>query len=653
MIEEVQGRLSDPIDDKPFQKYIHVSKYSRFIEDEKRRETWGETVSRYMDHIVWHLKENVGYELPEGIREDIFQYIYNQDIMPSMRAMMTAGPALKRSGIAAYNCSYTPIDDPRAFDEILYILSHGSGVGFSVESKYTNKLPVVPKNLRDIKYTIVVEDSKEGWAKSFRKLLDLLWTGCIPKWDVSLVRPEGAPLKTFGGYASGPGPLVELFEFTVNIFKQAQGKKLRPIQVFDIVCMVGNSIVSGGVRRSALICLTDILDQEMAEAKSGMWYLEENTPWRRMANISAAYEKKPSMETFVKEWTTLFNNKSGERGIFNRVAAQQQSAKSGRRDSNQDFGTNPCGEIFLRPQGFCNLSEIVVREDDTLEDLIWKTRLATILGTIQSTITNFPYLRDVWKKNAEEERLLGVSLTGIFSNQLFTSTDNNDPRYNAVVLKQASIKENEKWAKEFGINTSAAITCIKPSGTVSLLNGTSAGLHPWYDEYYIRSVRGNNVEPMTQFMKDAGIPNEPDLQHKNTQTVFYFPAKAPEGAITRRDLNALEHLEYWRVFRENWCEHNPSITIQIKDHEWLEVADWVYKHFDDIGGISFLPYDSGSYKQAPFQVCDKETYERLTEQLPEMDWNQLKYYERYDSMDSSRELACSGDSCDIFDISKG
>ncbi len=634
--------FADPIETNQFRKYIHVSKYSRWLEEEKRRETWEETVHRYVDHMRNHVS-TISNKLADGVWEDIFQGIYNLKVMPSMRAMMTAGKALERSGIAAYNCSYLPIDDPRAFDEILYLLSHGTGVGFSVESQYVEKLPEVPYFLRSDIPIVYVGDSKEGWASAYRELLYCLWNGVIPDWDVSDVRPAGAPLKTFGGYASGPDPLVELFEFTINTFRKAEGRKLTPIEVFDIACMVGRSIVSGGVRRSALIALCDLDDQEMATAKYA-GFRDEN-PQRDMANISAVYDGKPEQDLFLREWANLYQSKSGERGIFNRKAARIQAKNSGIRDWNQEFGTNPCGEIFLPPNSFCNLSEPVIREDDSMTDIVEKVKLATIIGTIQASIDNFPYLRSVWKENVEKERLLGVSLTGVFSSPYLPKNSEFLKR-----LKDIARETNAEYADKLGINRSAAITCIKPSGTVSLLNGCSAGLHPWYSKYYIRSVRGNNVEPMTKFMKDEGVPNDPDLSNPENVTVFYFPMKAPDGAVVRENLTAIEHLEHWLRFKKNWCDHNPSITVQIKEEEWIQVADWVYRHFDDIGGLAFLPWDSGEYKQAPFEVTDKETYEKLVEALPEMDWDALKYYETYDSMDSSRELACSSGSCTIIDV---
>lgn len=643
----------DPIEQDAFKKYIHISKYSRFLEEEHRRETWEETVKRYVDHMDQHLAYEVGFDL-DDLRDDIFSSIYNLEAMPSMRALMTAGKALERSGISAYNCSYTPVDSIETFDEILYILTHGSGVGFSVERRYIDKLPKVP-NLIYKSYLkencIVVGDSKEGWAIALRELITSLYKGVEPWWDTWGVRPAGSPLKTFGGYASGPEPLIELFEFVCETFRKAEGRKLTPKEVFDIVCYIGRVIVSGGVRRSALICLCDLDDMEMATAKTGNW--RENYKQRDMANISAVYEGKPGLGTFLKEWANLHDSYSGERGIFNRKAAQEQARKMGYRDPDQEFGCNPCGEIILPPRSFCNLSEPVIREDDTIPDIFRKVRIATIIGTIQATIDNFPYLRSEWVENVERERLLGVSLTGIFSNKILNGTTWNDPPLGLLEdLKNYAREVNKFYSNEFGINPSAAITCVKPSGTVSLLNGCSAGLHPWYSEYYIRSVRGNNIEPMTKFMKDSGIPNEPDLQNHNV-SVFYFPMKAPEGAITRDDLTAIDHLEHWLRFKKEWTEHNPSITVQVKEHEWIEVAGWVYKHFDEVGGLSFLPYDTGSYRQAPFEITDKETYEKLKDQLPEMNWDDLKYYETYDSMDNSKELACSGaDSCAVMDVGK-
>ena len=625
-----------------YQNFIATSRYARWIEAEKRRETWAETVSRFTSNVVDNKISD------KTVVKRIEEAILNLEVMPSMRAMMTAGPALDRDNTAGYNCSFLPVDDPKAFDEAMFILLCGTGVGFSVERQYVTKLPEVPEKLYKSEDVIVVHDSKEGWAKSLRKLIALLYSGEIPTWDTSKVRPAGARLKTFGGRASGPGPLEDLFRFVIDKFKAAQGRKLSSIECHDIMCKIGDVVVVGGVRRSAMISLSNLSDDRMRHAKSGMWW--ENNSQRALANNSVAYTEKPDMETFMREWLSLVESKSGERGIFNRVAAQKQAAKNGRRDPNYDFGTNPCSEIILRPYQFCNLTEVVVRATDTLETLEEKVRIAAIIGTVQSTLTNFPYLRKIWQKNTEEERLLGVSLTGIMDNRLLNGSMNG---FGSVLerLKNVAIDTNTEWAERLGIAASTAITCVKPSGTVSQLVDSSSGIHARHSQYYIRTVRGDNKDPLTQFMKDQGIPAEPCVMKPDSTTVFSFPQKSPEGAITRNDMSAIEQLEMWLTYQRHWCEHKPSITVTVRDHEWMNVGAWVYDHFDEVSGISFLPHSDHSYQQAPYQECSKEEYEELFGNMPyKIDWSKLSDYEKEDSSKGTSTFACSSGVCEIVDL---
>ena len=627
-----------------YQAFIHKSRYAKYF-DGKGRENWDETVSRYMDNVVEPLLDSGESEENLNIAHDIEQAILGLEIMPSMRAMMTAGPALQRDNTAGYNCSYLPVDDPKAFDEAMFILLCGTGVGFSVERQYISKLPEVPDQLFDSETTIVVKDSKEGWAKAFRQLLALLWSGEIPQWDIGLVRPAGARLKTFGGRASGPGPLVDLFNFTIKVFKDAKGRKLSSIEVHDIMCKVGEIVVSGGVRRSAMISLSNLSDDRMRHAKSG-----DFPAYRYLANNSVAYTEKPDSTSFMREWMALVESGTGERGIFNREASKKQSALSGRRDPNHNFGTNPCSEIILRENQFCNLTEVVVRATDTIEDLERKVRLATILGTIQSSYTKFPYLRKVWQRNTEEERLLGVSLTGIMDNPLMTKK-NVALSKTLERLKDVAISTNAEWSKRFGIPMSAAITCVKPSGTVSQLVDSASGIHARHSPYYIRTVRGDNKDPLTQFMKDQGIPSEPCVYKPDTTTVFSFPVKAPTGAVVTSDLTAIEQLEMWLMYQRHWCEHKPSVTINVKTDEWFEVGSFVYKHFDEMSGVSFLPYDDHVYQQAPYQECTPTDYHELLELMPErIDWDKLSDYEQEDNTAAMQTLACSGDVCEIVDL---
>ena len=623
-----------------YQSFIHQSRYAKYV-DGKGRESWAETVGRYMDNVVRPKLGNDSWS------NEIEQAILGLDVMPSMRAMMTSGPALDRDNTAGYNCSYLPVDDPKSFDEAMFILLCGTGVGFSVERQFVQQLPEIPE-LFDSETTIVVRDSKEGWAKSFRQLLALLWAGEIPKWDITRVRPAGARLKTFGGRASGPGPLVELFNFSVNTFKNAQGRKLTSMECHDLMCFIGQIVVVGGVRRSAMISLSNLSDDRMRHAKSGQWW--ETAPHRALANNSVSYTEKPDIETFMREWTALVESKSGERGIFNREASKAQAAKYGRRDPDWQFGTNPCSEIILRPYQFCNLTEVVVRATDTLKDLERKVKVATILGTIQSSYTKFPYLRKVWQRNTEEERLLGVSLTGIMDNPLMTAVNSNLEKL-LDDLRNVALATNHEYADLLDIPQSAAITCVKPSGTVSQLVDSASGIHARHSPYYIRTVRGDNKDPLTQFMIDNGVPNEPCVFKGDTTTVFSFPVKSPENAITRNDMTAIEQLETWLTYQRHWCEHKPSVTISVRDDEWLDVGAFVYKHFDEMSGVSFLPHSDHTYQQAPYQDCSKEEYEDLLKTMPKkIDWNKLSEYEQEDNTKSSQTFACSGDVCEVVDI---
>ena len=623
-----------------YQQYIALSRYARWIPELNRRETWKETVDRYMTNVVSDKVSKDTYKQLEDA-------IYNLNVMPSMRAMMTAGAAMERDNTCAYNCSYLAVDDPKCFDEAMFILLCGTGVGFSVERQYISKLPEVPDELYKSDTTIVVSDSKEGWAKALRQLISLLYAGEIPKWDTHKVRPAGAKLKTFGGRASGAEPLEDLFRFTCETFEAAKGKKLSSIQSHDLMCKIGEVVVVGGVRRSAMISLSNLSDDRMRHAKSGDWFVLD--PQRGLANNSVSYTERPDMETFMREWLALVESKSGERGIFSRVASKKQAAKNGRREPDHEFGTNPCSEIILRPNQFCNLTEVVVRNDDDLDTLTNKTRLATILGTIQATYTKFPYLRKIWQRNTEEERLLGVSMTGIMDNKLVSTS--KDAKEILEQLRDVSIQTNKEFSKRLGIPQSAAITCVKPSGTVSQLVDASSGIHTRHSQFYIRTVRGDNKDPLTRFLIDSGVPAEPCVMKPDTTTVFSFPTKAPRGAVTRDDLNAIEQLEVWLMYQRHWCEHKPSVTITVREHEWLEVGAWVFKNFDEMSGVSFLPHSDHSYKQAPYQEIEQDEYKELNKLMPkDIDWEKLSEYEVEDTTVGSQTLACSGDSCEIVDI---
>jgi len=630
----------------PYQEFIHVSRYARWLEDEKRRETWTETVDRYMAFMKDHL-EAFGVKRGDEAYKSVRAAILNMDVLPSMRALMTAGPALERSHMAGYNCSFVAMDDVRAFDEIAYILMNGTGVGFSVEAKYTDQLPVVPDFLTAGR-EVDVEDSREGWADALRQVIRQLYDGEIPTWNTDKVRPAGARLKTFGGRASGPGPLVQLFEFTVETFKAASGRRLNPLEVHDLVCKIGDVVVSGGVRRSALISLSDLSNFDMAKAKSGSWW--EQNGHRALANNTAVYYERPNAELFLREWRNLIESQSGERGLLNLTGVRAMAPA--RRDSSQISGTNPCGEISLRSMGLCNLTEVVIKPDDTPSTLKQKVAIAAILGTWQSTLTDFKYVRPDWRKNAEEERLLGVSLTGIYGNK-FTN-DVHDHRLPGLLdaMKKRAVAVNEEWAARLGINVSASVTTVKPSGTVSQLTGVSSGIHPWHSEFYSRTVRGANADPVTMLMKDAGVPNEADIMAPDKTTVFSFPITAPAGAVTRANVSALEHLEMYRVYRENWAEHQVSITVTVRPEEWIDVAAWVYRNWDICAGISFLPFSEHTYKQAPYTDVTDEEFEELRGQSPTtVRFSDLVFYESEDETIGSRELACAADgSCEVVDI---
>jgi ribonucleoside-diphosphate reductase alpha chain len=639
-----KGSIADP-----YRAFIATSRYSRWLDDEGRRETWTETVDRYITFMHNHVNENHPGSIPDSFWLDARDAILNHEVMPSMRAIMTAGPALARENLAQFNCSFIAIDDPRAFDEALYILMNGVGLGFSVETEHVCQLPTVSEHFEHSGTTVVVADSKAGWARALRELIAMLYAGQIPTIDVTNVRDAGSRLKTFGGRASGPQPLVDLFDFTIGIFKNASGRKLTPIECHDIMCKIGDVVVVGGVRRSALISMSDLHDYEMAKAKVGNWW--DTVGWRRLANNSATYYTKPSVGEFLGEWGNLYESKSGERGIIN-MQGFRNSPYAPRRDMSQIQGLNPCGEILLRSKQLCNLTEVIVNPNDTLGTLQNKVRLATTLGTVQSSLTNFKYLRKIWKDNCEEERLLGVSLTGQLGHTLLNGSQGLDALGNALdKMRRSAIRKNAEIADAMGIGRSTAITTAKPSGTVSQLTASSSGMHPWYNDYYIRSVRADNKDPMTEFMKDVGIPSEPDVAAPDTTTVFYFPQKAPEGALTRNDLTAVEHLEIWKVYKQHWTEHNPSVTINVREHEWIDVANWVYNNWDDVGGISFLPYSDHVYKQAPYQDCDQTDYKRLMLDMPEdIDWSLLSAYEQEDTTTGTQALSCTAGNCEVVDI---
>ena len=641
-----------------YQEYIHLSRYARWDYSQGRRETWDETVNRYFDFFTEWLEEKHKFKLENGERTELENAVKQLKVMPSMRCLMTAGPALKKENVAGYNCSYVKVDSQRSFDEILYVLMNGTGVGFSVEEEFTNQLPVIPDELYDTDTIVVVKDSKLGWGKAFKEIISLLYGGHIPKWDVSKVRPAGAPLKTFGGRASGPEPLVDLFKFTINTFRNAVGRKLKPVECHDIVCKTAEIVVVGGVRRSALISLSDLNDREMRFAKSGQWW-EQNVQ-RALANNSVNYKEKPDVGTFMREWLSLYDSKSGERGIYNGLSAKKTVEglngryRNGdgdyirRRDPRNDFGTNPCSEIILRSREFCNLSECVVRREDTRESLQEKVRIASILGTFQSTLTEFKYLSKEWKRNCMEERLLGVSLTGIMDSPLTNGSKKGLDKL-LEELRDIAYETNKEWSEKLGIEASAAITCVKPSGTVSQLVDSASGIHARHNPYYIRTVRADNKDPLCKLMQEMGFPNEPDVTKPDHTTVFSFPMQSPAGAVCRMDMTAMEQLELWKTYSESWCEHKPSVTISVKESEWVEVASWVYENFDSISGISFLPFSEHVYRQAPYQDCTKEEYNKALKTMPKnVDWAELSKYESQDYTVASQELACAAGGCEVL-----
>ena len=631
-----------------YQNYIAISRYARWIEKENRRETWSETVERYVSYMQGRYEKLTKKKLDKKERDRWVDAITTLKVMPSMRALMTAGPALDKDNVAGFNCSYVAIDNVRTFDEIMYILMCGTGVGFSVERQYVDKLPEIAEKFHTTETVIKVRDSKIGWAKSYRELIAMLYAGQIPQFDVSLVRPAGAKLKTFGGRASGPDPLRDLFKFSIETFQKASGRKLNSIECHDIVCKIADVVVCGGVRRSALISLSNLSDIRMRDAKTGQWW--DNNPQRSYANNSVAYTEKPDIGTFMKEWVSLYDSKSGERGIFNRVASQKMATRSGRRDGEHDFGTNPCSEIVLRNKQFCNLSEVVVRPDDTEKTLKEKVEIATIFGTLQSTLSDFRYLTKQWKDNTEEERLLGVSLTGIMDNFILSGGAFNEAVLKSMLvnLKDHAIETNKKWAELLGVNQSTAITCVKPSGTVSQLVDSASGIHPRYSPYYLRTVRADKKDPLCDMMIDKGFHAEDDVMKPNDTKVIYFPMKSPVESVMRDAKSAIEQLEIWKLYQLYWCEHKPSITVYVKEEEWLQVGAWVYENFDVMSGVSFLPHSDHSYKQAPYQEVDKKTYQEwLTKTPKNINWMDLTKYEKEDTTTSSKELACTAGACEI------
>lgn len=630
-----------------YSSFIHQSRYARWLPDDNRRETWQETIARYFDFFETHLKAECGLSKSafNTVRARIEPAVLNREVMPSMRAVMTAGAALERENMAGFNCSYVAIDRPTAFDEVLYILMNGTGVGYSVESKYVAKLPTIAEDFHKTDTLITVADTKLGWAKALRELVALLYAGQIPAWDLSRLRPAGAPLKTFGGRASGPEPLNRLFQWSVDLFRRNAGRKLSTLDAHDLVCNIADIVVVGGVRRSALICLSDLNDDLMRGAKSGRWY--EEHPYRRLANISYVAEDRPPVGLFMKEWLSLYESRSGERGIFSRLAARAQAEKTGRRESDHEFGTNPCSEIILRNREVCNLTEVVIRATDTPQSLRDKIEMATILGTWQSTLINFNYLPAAWKKNIVDERLLGVSMTGIFDNPL---TYTNDQRLKTLLtaLKLTAIETNKVWADTLGINPSVAITCVKPSGTVSQLVDAASGIHPRHSEFYVRTVRMDKKDPLAKMMVELGFPHEDELMAPGSTWVFSFPQKAPDGAVTRTKLSPIEHMELWRTYHRDFCEHKPSVTISVPEDQWLAVGDWVFKHYEEISGISFLPATDHVYRQAPYQECSQSDYELLAGTMPtEVDWLKLKDYESSDHTVGTQELACAAGFCEL------
>ena len=645
-----------------YQNFIALSRYARWLPDKNRRETWKETVARYFDFMEEHLKENTSYELTSKTRKELEEAVLKLEVMPSMRALMTAGKALRLSHIAGYNCAYLSVDHPKAFDECLYILMNGTGVGFSVERQHIRKLPEIPQEVIEVEDTIVVQDSKEGWQSGYRKLISYLFDGEIPQWDLSRVRKKGERLKTFGGRASGPEPLIDLFQFSAGIFKEAAGRNLTSYECHRLMCKIAEVVVVGGVRRSALISLSNLTDERMRYAKSGRWWAD--TPELALSNNSVCYTEKPEMGIFMKEWLSLYESKSGERGIFNREAAIKQVKSIGRRESNYEFGCNPCSEIILRDGQFCNLTEVVIRAKDTQKDIARKVRLATILGTFQASLTNLKRLRRKWVANTREEALLGVSLTGIMDNSFMNGSSKgrgvsewnsgllNLPDF-LIKLKEEAVRVNNDWSKSLGINPATAITAVKPSGTVSQLVDSASGIHPRHNDYYLRRVRADSKDPIAQLMIDQGIPCEDDVMKPDSVKVFTFPMKSPEGAVLRNDKTAIEQLELWLTYQRYYCEHKPSITVSVKEHEWMQVGAWVYEHFDEVSGVSFLPHSDHTYQQAPYEDCTQKEYEALNSTMPQgMDWSLISKYELEDTTNGSKTLACTGNVCELVDLTE-
>ena len=621
-----------------YQSFIHKSRYARWLEEEKRRETWEETIARYIG--FWQERG----QLNDEDAAEVSAAIIAMEVMPSMRCLMTAGEALKRDNVAGFNCSYLHIDHPRAFDELMYVLMCGTGVGFSVERNFIAKLPEVAESFHKTNSVIVVSDSKLGWASAFRELIAMLYAGKIPNWDMGRIRPAGARLKTFGGRASGPDPLEDLFKFCVGVFQKSAGRKLTSIECHDVCCKIADIVVVGGVRRSALISLSNLSDNRMAKAKSGQWWESEGQ--RRLANNSVAYTEKPDFEAFLSEMHTMYDSKAGERGIFSRVAAKKIAARNGRRDADQDFGTNPCSEIILRSNEFCNLSEVVVREDDDLNSLKRKVRLATIIGTLQSTLTDFRYLRVRWKRNTEEEALLGVSLTGIMDHYLLSKPSTDLEKW-LTEMREVAIETNKEWAERLGVNQSVAITCVKPSGTVSQLVDSASGIHPRFSEHYIRRVRSDRKDPLAEYMEKAGFPVERDVMNDST-VVFSFPVKSPKDSVTVKQVGAMEQLKLWKAYQEHWCEHKPSVTIYYTDSEFLQVSQWIWDNFDLCSGISLLPTSDHIYQQAPYEAIDEDQYNKLVAEMPkDINWENLSQFEQEDNTTGSQELACAGGACEI------
>lgn len=630
--------MQDKLLPTQLQQYVHLSRYARWLDGPNRRESWEETVCRYTEFFAARFPDTYP-------AERINKSIMRSRTMPSMRALMTAGPALGIDEMAGFNCAYLAVDHVRAFDEILYILMCGTGVGFSVERQFINSLPTVSEDFHTSDTLITVRDSKVGWATAFRELVSMLYAGQIPMFDVSKLRPAGAKLKTFGGRASGPKPLQDLFAFTIALFKKAVGRKLNSVECHDLVCKIADVVVVGGVRRSALISLSNLSDDRMRVAKSGQWWIDNGQ--RALANNSAAYTEKPDMGIFIEEWMSLIQSKSGERGIFNRVAAKKKAAEFGRRDPNHEFGTNPCGEIILRSNGLCNLTEVVIRAGDTLDDLMDKVEVATIMGTFQSSLTNYRYVRNVWKRNAVEERLLGVSMTGIMDHELLSRPSDEAAKWLAQ-LRAHAVNVNAKWAKKIGIEPSVAITTVKPSGTVSQLVDSASGIHPRFAPFYVRTVRADKRDPLALFMRAKGFPVEDCVMKPESTDIFSFPVKGPEHAVFRNDMTAIQQLEHYMMFKKHWCEHNPSITVYVRDHEWLAVGDWVYNNFDEVGGVSFLPHTEHSYRQAPYTECTEVEFKELAAGMPVVDWAELREFEHDDSTVGAKELACSAGVCETL-----